>query len=150
MFDGFRLPSVDDMPRIVAAVLLFLYALFVARLTLTEPSTSSWLFSLADRVATEASGGRLQWSETEVLANVVLFVPAGFLLAIVLNSAVVSAVLCVIASACIEYVQLRYLPLRVPSGADVLHNGYGGAIGALLALPFTLLVVHRRRAMQLT
>jgi len=138
------------MPRIIAAVLLVLYALFIARLTLTEPSTSSWLFALADHVATSASNGRLQWSETEVLANIALFVPAGFLLAIVLNSALASAVLCVLASALIEYAQLRYLPLRVPSGADVLHNGYGGAIGAALALPFTLLVVHRRRTLQLT
>ncbi|MCZ4498228.1 MAG: hypothetical protein JWQ74_781 [Marmoricola sp.] len=150
MYRARLLFSVDDMSRIVAAVLLVLYSVFIARLTLTEPSTSSWLFSLADHLATSASNGRLQWAQTEVLANIALFVPAGFLLAIALNSAVASAVLCVAASALIEYAQLRYLPLRVPSGADVLHNGYGAALGALCALPFTLVVGARRRTAQLT
>jgi VanZ family protein len=32
--------------------------------------------------------------------------------------------------------QQRYLPSRVPSLADVEHNGLGGLIGALLGWPF--------------
>lgn len=126
------------MFRIAAAIALFLYSFVIVRLTLADPSSSSWAFSLADRTATRLSDGRLDWNQTEVLANIALFVPAGLLLAIVVNSAWVAAGLCVAASALIEYVQLRYLPLRVPSGADILHNGYGAVLGASLALPFLL------------
>lgn len=121
--------------RWFAAVLLGLYLVLVSRLTLAEPSDGQVVFSLADAWASYASGGRLDWSETEVLANVALFVPAGFLLAMVLGRPLVSAVLCVVAAACIELAQQRWFPSRVPSVADVRHNGLGGLVGALLAWP---------------
>lgn len=126
------------MLRILAALALLAYSGLVACLTLTDPSTGSWAFSLADRAASRISDGQLQWSQTEVLANVALFVPAGFLLAVVLRSPLLAAGLCVLASVGIEYVQLRYLPSRVASGADVLHNTYGAVLGAALGWPLTL------------
>jgi glycopeptide antibiotics resistance protein len=127
-----------------AAVLLALYSVVIARLTLATASSESGIFSLLDRLTSHASGGRLQWSQTEVLANVALFVPAGFLLAIVLGRAWLSTMACIIASAGIELAQQRYLPSRVPSLADVEHNGLGGLIGALAAWPFIRAL--RRRA----
>lgn len=138
------LPSVEGMVRTVAAALLALYCLVIARLTLTDPSGISWVFDLADRTATEVSGGRLDWSRTEVLANVALFVPAGLLLVLVLGgtrpglgTAVLPALaLCVLGSVAIEAAQ-TFLPTRVPSPADVLHNGYGAALGAAAAWLFS-------------
>lgn len=124
--------------RLFAAVLLGLYVLFIARLTLADPSSGSAVFGFADAFATRVSDGRLQWSETEVLANVALFVPAGFLLAVVLGRPLLSVALCILGSACIELAQQRYLPSRVPSVADVEHNGLGGLFGALLAWPFSV------------
>jgi hypothetical protein len=121
--------------RWFALLLLGLYLVFVARLTLADPSAGRGVFTLADSLATRYSGGRMVWSETEVLANVVLFVPVGFLLAVVLGRPVVSAVLCVVGSVCIELAQERWLPSRVPSVADVQHNGLGGLVGAALAWP---------------
>ncbi|HEX4189734.1 MAG TPA: VanZ family protein [Marmoricola sp.] len=123
------------MHRTLAAVLLALYSVFVYRLTLEPVSAGAWMFSLADRVATHASDGSLEWSQTEVIANVVLFVPAGFLLAILTNRPWLSVFLCVLVSAGIETAQLLYLPGRVPSMADVGHNGLGGLIGAAVAWP---------------
>jgi hypothetical protein len=123
--------------RLFAAVLLGLYSVFIARLTLADPSAGHWAFSLVDHWATQLSDGRLVWSETEVLANVALFVPAGFLLSIVLGRPAVAAVLCVVASAGIELAQYRYFPTRVPSAADVQHNALGGVVGALLAWPLS-------------
>ena len=96
------------------------------------------MFAFADAVATQLSEGRLGWSETEVLANVALFVPAGFLLAVVLGRPLLSVALCLLGSACIELAQQQYLPSRVPSLADVQHNGLGGLFGALLAWPFAV------------
>jgi VanZ family protein len=116
-----------------AAVLLVLYSAFVARLTLADPSAGQPLFDVADRWATYLSSGRLEWSQTEVVANIALFAPAGLLLAIVLRSPVVAIALCVLASVCIELAQQRWFPTRVPSVADVEHNALGAVLGAGVA-----------------
>lgn len=111
--------------RWVAGLLLGLYSVFVAKLTLADPT-----FLL------QVSGGGLS-PEQEALANVALFVPAGFLGAVLLGRPLVAAVLCALASTCIELAQQRYFPSRVPTLADVQHNGLGGLLGALLAWPFS-------------
>ncbi len=137
------------MPRIIAFVLLVAYTAFVAHLTLTDPAQGRWAFGLADRFATSASSGRLGWHETEQLANIALFVPAGALLAVVLGRAWPAAVVvCVLASVSIEYAQLRYLPSRVPSLHDVQLNSLGGLIGALAGAVLLAVVAasHRRGA----
>jgi hypothetical protein len=126
-------PSVGDMHRPVALVLVALYSLLVVHLTLTDPAQGSWAFDLADRVATRLSGGRLTWTETEVLANVALFVPVGFLLAIALGRVWPAVTLCLIASSLVEWAQLRVVTSRVPTIDDVVHDTMGGLIGALLA-----------------
>jgi glycopeptide antibiotics resistance protein len=134
--------------RWCAAVLLGLYSIVIARLTLVPASSDSRVFSLLDRIMTRVSGGRLEWSQTEVLANVALFIPAGFLLAVILGRAWASALLCLLASAAIELAQQRYLPSRVPSIADVEHNGLGGLIGAIVAWPLAYWVRELPRRTQ--
>ena len=135
--------SVATPVRWCAALLLGLYAVVIARLTLAPAASESGIFGLLNRATSHASGGRLDWSQTEVLANVALFVPAGFLLAIALGRAWLSAALCVLASVGIELAQQRYLPSRVPSLADVEHNGLGAAVGAVLAFITSRLVARR-------
>ena len=129
--------------RGAAAVLLVLYTFVIARLTLLPSESETGTFGLLDRVVTRLSRGGLQWTQIEVLANVALFVPAGFLLAVVLRRCWPAVVVCVLASGAIEWAQYAYLPSRVPSLADVEHNGLGGLIGAVLAWP--LAVWLRRR-----
>jgi VanZ family protein len=51
----------------------------------------------------------------------------------------------VLASMGIELAQQRYLPSRVPSLADVEHNGLGGVIGAALAWPVAYAVRQSAR-----
>ncbi|MFL6156505.1 MAG: VanZ family protein [Marmoricola sp.] len=131
------------MTRTAAALLLLAYSYVVVRLTLEPASAGMWAFSLADRIATRTSGGQLQWSQTEVLANVALFVPAGFLLAVVLGRPWLAAALCVVTSAGIEVVQYTSLPSRVGSVLDVEHNALGGLIGAAVAWP--LIAAFSRR-----
>ncbi|MBO9521629.1 MAG: VanZ family protein [Nocardioidaceae bacterium] len=121
------------MKRLLALALLAGYSLVVAQLTLRDPEHGRWAFSFADRLATSASSGRLSWDRTEVLANVALFVPYGFLLRILLGRAWAAVLLCVLISAGIELAQQAYLPTRVPTVADVEHNALGGLLGALLA-----------------
>lgn len=121
------------MHRLVALALVVLYSLLVAHLTLTDPATGGWAFDLADRVATRASGGRLTWTETEVLANVALFVPLGLLLTVALGRVWPAVTMCLLASAAVELVQLRLVTSRVPTLDDVAHNTLGGLVGALVA-----------------
>jgi len=123
--------------RPAAVALLACYSMLVARLTLADPSSGHWAFDLGWRAAGVIGDGRLTWSETEALANVALFVPAGFLLAVALGRPLAAVALTVLASACIELIQLRYLPSRVADPADVWHNGLGGLAGAILATPFS-------------
>jgi glycopeptide antibiotics resistance protein len=136
------------MPRIIATVLLVVYALLVVQLTLEPPSAGAWAFSLADRMATRVSSGQLHWSQTEVLANIALFVPAGFLLAIMTNRPWLAAMLCLVASVGIETSQLLFLPSRVATIADVQHNSLGGLIGAVVAWPLVALLRPSRHRNQ--
>lgn len=126
-------------------MLLSLYTVLIAKLTLRPADAEERAFGVLDRVMTRVSDGRLDWSQTEVLANIALFVPAGFLLAITVGRAWASILLCVLASACIEVAQHRYLPSRFATIDDVQHNGLGGAIGALLAAPLALALRLRAR-----
>ncbi|MFL6109031.1 MAG: VanZ family protein [Marmoricola sp.] len=117
--------------RWIAAFFLALYALFVARLTLADPSAGAPVFSAANYWGELLSGGRLSGTQLEVLANIALFVPAGFLLAVVLLRPLTALGLCILASAGIELAQREWFASRVPSVADVVHNGYGAALGVL-------------------
>jgi glycopeptide antibiotics resistance protein len=121
--------------RWFSAFVLALYLVLLARLTLADPSTGQWAFSFADTVATRISNGNLVWRQTEVLANVALFVPVGFLLTLITRRPALSLVACLAASASIELAQDQWFATRVASAADVWHNGYGGALGVVLAWP---------------
>ena len=116
--------------RWLALVLLVLYAYVVAMLTLGSTSSVGWAFGITDRF----------YAMTEAQANVALFVPAGFLLAIVLLSPVLAVSAGVLGSMAIEWFQLEYLPTRVADVQDVLHNGLGALVGALVALPVVYLL----------
>ena len=116
-------------------VCLVLYLAFVARLTLADPSAGQFAFSLADTWATRLSHGRLDWSETEVLANIALFIPVGFPLAALIRRPVLALALCFVGSAAIELSQREFLPTRVATIADVQHNVLGALLGVLITLP---------------
>ena len=118
------------------AVLLAVYLVFVARLTLADPSAGRFAFDLADVWATRLSQGRLEWNETEVIANVALFMPIGFLLTLLVRRPLLVMVLGFVGSAAIELSQREFLPTRVATVADVEHNVLGAVLGVLLALPF--------------
>jgi glycopeptide antibiotics resistance protein len=128
-------------------LLLALYLVLVTRLTLADPSAGRWAFSFADHVATRVSDGRLVWSQTEVLANVALFVPLGFLLTLITCRPLLSAVLCLLGSAGIELAQAEWLVTRVASIADVQHNAFGGLLGVVVAWLFLRLFKHRKQPM---
>jgi hypothetical protein len=132
---GDRSPTAAAVVRVASAGLLGLYALFVVRLTLEPASRETAIFDRLNRLGAALSGHRLEWSQTEVLANIALFIPFGFLVAMVLARVGPSVAACVVVSVLIELAQDRFLPSRVPTIDDVWHNGVGGAIGAAATWP---------------
>ncbi len=94
-----------------------------------------------------AGEGRLQWSLTEVLANVALFVPAGFLLSVVFGAA--DPERCSVRPwlGMHRHRPAGLRPSRVPSIADVQHNGLGGLLGAVLAWPLFRLLMPDKQPM---
>jgi VanZ family protein len=121
--------------RWIAAVFLGLYCYVIGTLTLGSDAAVGHAFSITNRY----------YPMTEGQANIALFVPAGFLLAVVLLNPLVAVVLGVLGSSAIEWYQLHYLPWRVFDPHDIVHNGIGAAIGALLAVPLVLLLRWHRR-----
>jgi glycopeptide antibiotics resistance protein len=81
----------------------------------------------------------------EFSANVVFFVPVGFLLALLLPSRLQwFAILGGAAlSACVETAQGLFLPGRVSSVADVVANTIGAVLGCLAAVALRMLILHR-------
>lgn len=87
------------------------------------------------------------YSFVEFSANVLLFVPIGFLVAALLGRTLawLAVVIGALASVSIEGVQWALLPARFPSAADVLANTMGAVIGTLL-LVFVVSVRRRQRS----
>ncbi len=79
--------------------------------------------------------GWADYGFVESACNVLLFVPFGFLVALLLSRrrSWLSIVIGCAASCCIEVGQLFFLSARVASLADVAVNTVGAVIGALLA-----------------
>jgi len=78
----------------------------------------------------------------EFAANVLLFVPLGLLLTVLMRHHVWGAALALALSITVELVQVL-IPERSPSLRDVLANGLGAAVGAVIAW---LVVLRRGRA----
>jgi VanZ family protein len=83
----------------------------------------------------------------EMTANVVMFVPLGFLIAALLPRSLVwlSVVFGFSASITIELVQALALPQRYPALTDVMANTMGTAIGALALVAIELARAGRSR-----
>lgn len=77
----------------------------------------------------------------EAPANVVLFIPLGFLLTLLFRRAWMGVLCALVLSVSVELVQIL-LPARFPSLRDIGANSLGAVIGAVLAWLF---IVLRRR-----
>ncbi|MFD1720852.1 VanZ family protein [Amnibacterium endophyticum] len=87
----------------------------------------------------------IDYGFVEFAANIVFFVPVGFLggLLLPLRFSWLAVIAGGLFSAAIETTQLLLLPGRVASLADVVANTSGALIGFLVALAVRLLILHR-------
>lgn len=90
----------------------------------------------------------IRFGHVEAAANVAVFVPIGFLLALIVPRRLwlLAAAGGTILSACIETAQWLFLPGRQPSLRDVVTNSLGALIGALLALLVLALARHHSQS----
>lgn len=126
-----------------AIVCLTAYALLVAVVVFTPVSysrivngTSSWL--RADLGLTFFGSGWIEFT-----ANIVMFLPLGFLLTVVFRHPWYGAVLAVAITIGVETAQI-FIPDRQASLRDVISNSIGALIGTFLARLFVLRPVRKR------
>lgn len=126
------------------------YLAFVAWVTLTPQAYASAHIGIIYRVldALHRRGYLLSIDEVELefLANVALFIPVGMFLLLLVGTRFwwVALLASFALTAFIEAAQ-RGIPGRVPDEQDVMANGLGAVIGALVALVLTLPAEWRRR-----
>jgi len=114
-------------------VLLGLYVITLAVIALSPVSPIRGV-DLSEQLY--ASGlGWVTYTQLEVFANVMLFVPFGLLIALLAPTRWWWAVIIglILVAICIELGQAVFLPGRVASMGDVLANSVGGIIGVIIA-----------------
>ncbi|MBC7762681.1 MAG: VanZ family protein [Candidatus Saccharibacteria bacterium] len=82
------------------------------------------------------------YNKLEFFANIVMFIPLGFLTALLLPARIwwLALVICPAFSICIELTQLAFLPARFATLSDVLSNSLGAVLGVTVAVSLRLVV----------
>lgn len=120
----------------MAIYLIVVLAMLLLPVSYGQVVTTVW------RWLTAEAGARFGAGWIEFSANIVLFVPMGFLLTVLFRHPWYGATLAVGLSAVAELAQI-VIPNRQATLRDVISNSIGAALGALLAW---LIVLRQRRA----
>jgi glycopeptide antibiotics resistance protein len=136
----------------VAAVLFAVYLIAAAAIVLwptrVDAPYDGGLFAALRALHDHGVPSFVNYAFVESGANVVMFVPLGFLLTTIFSTRLwwLPTLIGFAASAAGELAQLLFLPNRVASIGDVAANTAGALIGTLLAVAGRELVRARRRA----
>jgi glycopeptide antibiotics resistance protein len=126
-----------------------LYVAFVLLVTLwpttVDKGLDPYLEKVLERLHSHGVPGFVNYNFVEFAANILFFVPLGFLGGLALSRRFwwLAAVLGFLLSCSVELAQATFLPGRVASARDVLANTTGAVIGAVLAGVVRLVVMHR-------
>lgn len=134
--------------RFVAA-LTVMYLVVVLLVTLWPTTVDSGMAPYIDRLLAKLWSKGIptfvDYGFIEFSANIVFFVPVGFLLGLLFSYrfwwlAIVGGGLLSVA---VETAQGLFLPGRVSSAADVVANTTGAIVGCLVAVSMRMLILHR-------
>lgn len=131
------------------AVLTLMYIVVVLAVTLWPTTVDQGMAPYIDRLLVKLwSKGVptfVDYGFIEFSANVVFFVPVGFLLGVLFPYRLwwVAVVGGAALSACVETAQGVFLSGRVSSIGDVVANTLGAVIGCLAAVSLRMLTLHR-------
>lgn len=134
--------------RFVAALaLMYLVVVLLVTLwpTTVDNGLDPYIQRLLEKLWSRGVPTFVDYGFIEFSANIVFFVPVGFLLALLSAYrfwwlAIVGGALL---SGAIETAQGLFLPGRVASPADVIANTTGAVFGCLVALAVRMLILHR-------
>jgi glycopeptide antibiotics resistance protein len=131
------------------AVLTVMYVAMVLVVTLWPTTVDNgldpYIQRLLEKLWARGVPTFVDYGFIEFFANIVFFVPVGFLLALLLPfrywwGAIVGGALL---SACVETAQRLFLPGRYSDLGDVVANSTGAVIGCLVAIAVRMLILHR-------
>lgn len=143
------MPRKDRSREWLGAITLLIYGLFVLAATMwPTPLDQGYGASIERFLSVLHRNGVPQWfgyHKLEFSANILMFVPIGFLVTMLLPARVwwLALVICPGASALIEFTQSVALSARFATVIDVLSNSIGALIGVLLAVIVRALVYRR-------
>ncbi|MFT2816891.1 VanZ family protein [Leifsonia sp. A12D58] len=133
----------------LAFLALLAYAAIVLAATLSPTPLDQGYQGAIDKVLDVLHrNGVPEWfgyNKLEFSANIVMFVPLGFLITLLLPTKVwwLALIICPALSGAIELTQGALLSERFASWGDVLSNSIGAVIGILIAVILRALVYHR-------
>ena len=133
--------------------LLSTYVVIVLLVTMSPTPVDQGFSSAIDKVlAVLHRNGVPEWfgyNKLEFSANIAMFAPIGFLVALALPARVwwLALIVCPAFSGGIEYVQGAVLTERFSTLSDLIANSIGAVIGILFAVILRALVHHRDEIM---
>jgi glycopeptide antibiotics resistance protein len=142
-------PPTDRSRIWLSIVALLVYGGIVLVATLTPTTLDNGFESSIDRLLAVAHRhGMPEWfdyARLEFTANIGMFVPLAFIVAMLLPSTAwwLALLICPALSVCIELAQATFLSGRFATVSDVVANSIGSLIGALLAFVIRAVIRHR-------
>ena len=132
-------PAHRPLVLTLLAIYLLLAALIAFWPTPVDSGAAPFLNTLITKLHNHGFPAWLGYDQLEFAANVLFFIPLGFLMTLLLGRDRwwFSTLLATGASVCIEVGQQEFLSARFPSIADVVANTLGALVGALVAYWFT-------------
>lgn len=112
-----------------------------------DAGAGPWLDRVIGAAHRLGAPGWFGYDTVESLSNVVFFVPLGLLVVLLAGARWwwAGAAAGLVVSACIETGQALFLPARTASIEDVLANGLGAVLGAVVGVLALAWAAHRRR-----
>ena len=160
---GERLPSTSGPRHTIIAVMVLGYGAFLAFVVFWPSPIDAPVEGLLERAISELHErgvpAFVDYTFIESFSNVLLFIPVGFLFALMvpLRWWPVALLLGPALSACIELAQRYLLDARVSTIDDVIANSIGATIGVLIAVVIRAVVkardekvIERHEALQQT
>lgn len=149
--DVIERPAKSHLRAWLAAVLLLAYLGVVLAATLSptplDQGYSGSIAKVLDVLHRNGLPGWFGYGEVEFTANVLMFIPLGFLAGLALPDRVAWLALLLVpaASVAVEWAQGQFLAQRFSTLQDVIANTVGGLIGVLVAFAVRAMVHARDR-----
>jgi glycopeptide antibiotics resistance protein len=158
LHDGRPSPTIGDMGRsthagmfrvrfVAALTVMYVFVVLVVTLwpTTVDNGLDPYINRLLAKLWSKGVPTFVDYGFIEFSANIVFFVPVGFLLGVLLSYRFwwLAPIGGGLLSAAVETAQRLFLPGRVSSFGDVVANTSGALVGCLVAVAVRMLILHR-------